>query len=114
MKWVGACGMLGVWVWLVWWACPSCVGLRACSVVLNGGWLTSCVPRVAEWPHAGGASVGRVRAPPGGRAAGAQVRRGLRDLLAQREVRGERGLPARHDGQRVELEGEAALLPLGP
>lgn len=60
----------------------------------QGGLADLLFSRVAERPHAGGASVGRVRAPPGGRAAGAQVRCGLRDLLAQREVRGERGLPA--------------------
>lgn len=98
------------WVDVVYWVGVS----QLCGVMSvlrhhQRGLADSLSSRVAERPHAGGASVGRGRAPSGGRAAGAQVRRGLRDLLAQREVRGERGLPARHDGQRVELEGEAAL-----
>lgn len=58
-----------------------------------------------ERPPAGGAGVGGVGARAGGRAAGAQVRRGVRGLLAQREADRQRGLPARHDGERVELEG---------
>lgn len=104
-EWVGVVSLVGV---------SQLCGVMSVLSRHQRGLADFLCSRVAERPHAGSASVGRVRAPPGGRAAGAQVWRGLRDLLAQREVRGERGLPARHDGQRMELEGEAALFPLGP
>lgn len=53
----------------------------------------------------GGQAVGRVGAEAGRRAAHARLRRLVRDLLPQRQVRGERGQPAQHDRQRLGLEG---------
>lgn len=67
-----------------------------------------CLP--AEWAHARRARLGCGGAQPGGRAAGAQVRRGLRGLLPERQVHRLCGLPARHDRQRLGLEGERPRL----
>lgn len=65
----------------------------------------SVAPPSPERSPAGGACLGCFGARAGRRAAGAQVRRGLRGLFTQREVHRQCGLPARHDGERVELEG---------
>ena len=59
-----------------------------------------------ERAHASGAGVGGGGADAGGGAAGAQVRRVLRGLLPQQQVHRQRGLPARHDHQRLGLEGD--------
>lgn len=58
-----------------------------------------------ERSPSGGASVGRGGTTTGGRAPVAQIRHLLRGVLPQRQIHRQRGKPARHDGQRLGVEG---------
>lgn len=54
---------------------------------------------------AGCETVGRRRAASGGRAPEAQIWRLLRGIFSQQQIHRQRGKPARHDGQRLGVEG---------
>lgn len=86
---------------------PLCTSMSGHAPLFSfvSGPTSPCSSTPPERSHAGGAGLGRFGAPAGQPVAGAQIRRGLRGVFPEWEVHRQCGIPARHDGERVELEG---------